>query len=134
LTYHQANYAFPIAASFGEMVAVISADGKLMQLDDRFIPLVEMPTRPQVEREAAQKRVIGRAFTYTDIAGREQRTQIGGADEVAVKRAVILPIEKSDAIEVHLAWEIVAGKSLSWTVYIDAINGEELKVIQNFQT
>jgi hypothetical protein len=53
---------------------------------------------------------------------------------VSVKRAVILPIEKSDMIEVHLAWEIVAGKSLSWTVYIDAINGEELKVIQNFQT
>jgi hypothetical protein len=134
LTYHQANYAFPIAANFGEMVAVISADGKLMQLDDRFIPVVEMPARPQVEREAAQKKVVGRAFTYTDIAGREQRTQIGGADEVVVKRAVILPIEKSDAIEVHLAWEVVAGKSLSWTVYIDAINGEELKVIQNFQT
>ena len=50
---------------------------------------------------------------------------------MSVKRAVILPIEKSDMIEVHLAWEIVAGKSLSWTVYIDAINGEELKVIQN---
>ena len=134
LTYRQVNYAFPIAGNFGEMVAVISADGRLMQLDDRFIPVVELPLRPQLEREAAQKKVVGRTFTYTDIAGREQRAQIGGADEVSVKRAVILPIEKSDAIEVHLAWEITAGKSLSWTVYIDAISGEELKVVQNFQT
>lgn len=134
LMYRQVNYAFPIAGNFGEMVAVISADGRLMQLDDRFIPVVEMPSRPQLEREAAQKRVVGRAFTYTDIAGREQQARIGGPEEVLVKRAVILPIEKSDTIEIHLAWEVVAGKSLSWTVYIDAINGEELKVVQNFQT
>jgi hypothetical protein len=134
LTYRQVNYLFPVAGNFGEMVAVVSADGRLMQLDDRFIPVVELPVRPQIEREAAQKTVAGRTFTYSDIAGREQRSQIGGIDEVIVKRAVILPIEKSDLIEVHLAWEVVAGKSLSWTVYIDAINGEELKVVQNFQT
>jgi hypothetical protein len=53
---------------------------------------------------------------------------------VSVKRLVVLPVEKSDAIELHLAWELIAGKSLSWTVYIDAVTGEELKVIQNFQT
>jgi hypothetical protein len=134
LTYRQVNYLFPVAGNFGEMAAVVSADGRLMQLDDRFIPVVELPIRPQIEREAAQKRVAGRTFTYSDIAGREQRTQIGSLDEVSVKRVVILPIEKSDMIEVHLAWEIIAGKSLSWTVYIDAINGEELKVVQNFQT
>ena len=73
-------------------------------------------------------------FTYTDIAGREQRLEIGAADEVTVKRLVILPIQKGDAVEVHLAWEIVAGKSMTWTMYLDAMNGDELKVTQNFQT
>jgi hypothetical protein len=134
LTYRQSNYPFPIAGNFGEMVAVINADGRLMQLDARFIPVIEFPARPQVEREVAARTVVGRTFTYTDIAGREQRTQIANPGEVIVKQAVILPIEKGDAIEVHLAWEIVAGSSLSWTIFIDAINGEELKVVQNFQT
>jgi hypothetical protein len=134
LTYRQSNYAFPIAGNYGEMVAVITADGRLMQLDARFIPVVELPARPQVEREVAARTVVGRTFTYTDIAGREQRTQITNPAEVIVKQAVILPVEKGDAIEVHLAWEIIAGNSLSWTVYVDAINGEELKVVQNFQT
>jgi hypothetical protein len=134
LTYRQVNFAFPVAGNFGEMVALVSPDGRLLQLDDRFIPTVELPNRPQIEREDAQKRVAGRTFTYTDIAGHEQRAQVGGLDEVSVKRAVILPLEKSDTLEVHLAWEVVAGKSLTWTVYIDAINGEELKVTQNFQT
>jgi hypothetical protein len=134
LTYRQSNYPFPIAGNFGEMVVVITADGRLMQLDARFIPATEVPARPQVEREVAARRVVGRTFTYSDIAGREQRTQITNPAEVTVKQAVILPIEKGDAIEVHLAWEIVAGSSLSWTVYIDAIDGGELKVVQNFQT
>ena len=134
LTYRQSNYSFPIAGNFGEMVAVLSADGRLMQLDARFIPMVELPARPEIQREVAARKVVGRTFTYTDIAGREQRTQITNPAEVIVKQAVILPIERGDAIEVHLAWEVVAGSSLSWTVYIDAINGDELKVVQNFQT
>ena len=134
LTFRQANYAYPVAGNFGEMVAVISGDGRLIQLDDRFVPIVDLPLKPSIERDIATKKVVGRTFGYTDAAGREQRTQIAEATEVAVKRLVVLPIEKGDAIEVHLAWELVAGKSLSWTVYMDAVTGDEIKVVQNFQT
>lgn len=134
LTFRQGNYAYPIAGNFGEMVAVVSRDGNLMQLDDRFIPVVDLPLKPSTDREVAARKVVGKIFTYTDIAGREQRLEIGAADEVTVKRLVILPIQKGDAVEVHLAWEVVAGKSMSWTVYLDAITGDELKIAQNFQT
>jgi hypothetical protein len=134
LTYRQANYPYPVAGNFGEMVAVVSRDGRLMQLDDRFVPGVDLPLKPSLERDLAAKKVIGRTFSYTDIAGRVQRTQIGTPAEVSVKRLVILPIEKGDAVEVRLAWEVTAGKSLSWTVYIDAVTGEDLRVVQNFQT
>lgn len=134
LTYSQANYAYPLAGNFGELVAVVSRDGRLMQLDDRFVPVVDLPLKPVIEREIAAKKVVGRTFSYTDIAGREQRTQIADVLEVVVKRLVILPIEKGDAVEVRLAWEVTAGRSLSWTVYLDAITGEDVRVVQNFQT
>lgn len=134
LTYRQANYAYPVAGNFGEMVAVVRMDGRLMQLDDRFVPVVDLPLKPTTDRDIAAKKILGRTFSYTDIAGREQRIPIGAANEVSVKRIVILPIEKGDSIEVRLAWEIIAGRSVSWTVYIDAVNGEEIKVVQNFQT
>jgi hypothetical protein len=133
-TYKQANYPFPIAPPAGEMVAVVSSDGRLMQLDDRLIPVVELPARPAIESEVAAKRLLGRVFTYTDIAGREQRTAINGKGELNVKQLVVLPVEKADAIEIHLAWEVAVGSSLSWTVYLDAVTGEELRVVQNFQT
>jgi hypothetical protein len=134
LTYRQANYPFQIAGDFGRMVLIIGRDGKLMQMDDRFIPLVEIPSRPEIEREAAARRLVGRTFTYRDFAGQEQRAQIGGLDEVNVRGLVVLPLEKEGRIEVRLAWEIVAGKSLAWTVYLDAITGEELRAMQNFET
>lgn len=134
LTYKQANYAFAIAGSAGEMVAVVSRDGRLLQLDSRLIPVVELPSRPSIDRESAAKLMVGRSFTYSDVAGNEQRALIGALEEVTVKRLVVLPIEKADSTEVHLAWEIVVGKQLSWTIYVDAMNGRELRVTQNFQT
>ena len=134
LTYRQSNYPFPIVGGYGEMTAIVSGDGRLLQLDDRFLPLVEVPLRPQIEKDVAARRVVGRTYTYSDIAGREQRVEISNLDQVMVKGVVVVPIEKGDTIEVHLAWEIVAGGSLSWTVYIDATTGEELQAIQNFKT
>jgi hypothetical protein len=134
LTYRQANYAFPITGNFGEMTAIISRDGRLLQLDDRFIPIVEMPQKPAIDREEAARRVVGRTFTYSDIAGRPQQVRVDNPQEIKVKRVVVAPIEKPDRIEVRLAWEIVAGSSMTWTVYIDAMTGEEISVVQNFQT
>src|SRR5262245_25216739 len=100
LTYSQATYAHPIAGNFGEMVAVVSRDGRRLQLDDRFVPVVDLPVKHAIERDIAAKKVVGRTFTYTDIAGRQQRTQIGEPAEVSVKRLAILPIEKGDVVEV----------------------------------
>jgi hypothetical protein len=134
LTYRQANYGFPVAGNYGEMTAVISRDGRLLQLDDRFIPTTDLPQRPQIAREDAQKRVVGRTFTYTDVAGHEQRAQVTKAADVTARQLVVLPIQKGDNIEIHLAWEVIAGRGMSWTVYLDAITGDELRVVQNFQS
>lgn len=133
-TYRQGNYPFPIAGKYGEMVAVVSVDGRLMQLDDRLVPVVEAPVKPAVDREVAARKLVGKTFTYGDLAGREQRATVTAIEEITVKRLVILPIEKGDALEVRVAWEIEAGKAMAWTVYIDAITGEELMVEQNFRT
>jgi hypothetical protein len=120
LTYRQSDYPFPVAGNFGELTTVISKDGRLIQLDDRFIP-------------AAALRVANRTFTYRNVAGQPQTVKID-AGEVVVKELVVYPIEKGETIEIHLAWEITAGKSLIWDVYIDAINGEDLGIIQRFNT
>jgi len=132
--YTQANYPFPVVGGFGDLTIVITREGRLTQVEDRFVPMVEMPLRPVVERLDAARRLVGRTFRYNDIAGREQSVEIASIEEVRVIRMVILPIEKENALETHLAWEVQAGKALSWTVYLDAITGAELRVEQNFKT
>ena len=134
ITYRESVYPFPIAGGYGQLIVVMSDDGRLTQLDDRFIPLVELPARPAIEREAAARKLIGRTFTYRDISGGAQQVRIGGRSELAVKQLVVLPVEKGKGLEIHLAWEIIAGKTLSWLVYVDAVSGEELRSIQNFDT
>lgn len=134
LTFRQVDYPYPIAEGSGVMVVVVSLDGRLTQLDDKFIPLVDLPSRPSIDREAARKKVIGRSFIYSDSAGREQRAQVNSQDEVDVTRLLVVPLEKADEIELHLAWEVIAGRSPSWTVYIDAVTGDELRAVQNIRT
>lgn len=133
LTFKQADYPFPVAGGYGEMTMVIGNDGMLRQLEDRFIPLVEVPFKPTLPRETAAERVTDRVFRYGDIAGREQQVKVT-ANEVRVKGLVILPVEKGNRLDVYLAWEVAAGSSMTWTVYIDAVEGVELKVVQNFNT
>ena len=133
LTFRQADYPFPVAGGYGELVMVIGSDGTLRQLEDRFIPVVELPFTPVVTRDVLIERVSTRVFRYTDIAGREQQTRVA-AGEVTVKGLAIVPVEKNNRLEVYLAWEVVAGTSRSWTVYLDAIEGVEVKVVQNFTT
>jgi len=127
LTYRQANYAFPIAGSFGEIVVGLSPDGRLTQLDDRLIPLVELPSRPKLERDEINKRIAARTFPASEAGG----APISGATDAKVKQLVVLPLEKGDIIEVRLAWEIIVGKS--FTLYLDAMTGEDLKKVQNAQ-
>jgi hypothetical protein len=133
LTYKQSDYAFPVVGKFGELVLIISNDGRLVQLDDRFIPVVELPVKAVIDRPSAALRVANRTFTYSNIAGQPQTVKIP-ADEITVQKLVVYPVEKGNRIEIHLAWEIVAGKALSWNVYLDAINGEDLGVVQKFNT
>jgi hypothetical protein len=133
LTFKQADYPFPVAGGYGELVMVIASDGTLRQLEDRFIPVVELPFTPVITRDVVVERVANRVFRYADIAGREQQARIP-ASEVSVKGLVIVPVEKNNRLEVYLAWEVVAGASRSWTVYLDAIEGLEVKVVQNFTT
>jgi hypothetical protein len=127
LSYKQANYPFPIAGRFGELTLVISNDGRLLQLDDRFIPLVELPFKPAIDRQAVAQKLAGRTLAYKDSAGSGQQTKINNASEANVKGLVIFPVEKKDSLEIHLAWEISIGPSSSATIYVDAMDGEELK-------
>jgi hypothetical protein len=130
--YAQRSYLHPIAEGFGELRFMLSRTGNLMQLSSTILPLLTLPARPAIEASELPERFVNREFTYSNIAGQPMRYKIQQVDEVFVKELVVYPRVVGERMTVHLAYPIFVGKGTTWTVYVDAMTGEELGVKANF--
>lgn len=126
-TYQQMSYPFPIAGKFGRMTLTLGSDGTLRELDDRFIPVVDLPNHPSIDRDTAIGSVVGRTLTASEGTGQENQIgnqiKISDKAEVSAARLVVLPVEKKDGLELHLAWQLTSSKAAGWLVYVDAVVG-----------
>ena len=130
----QAGYPHPIASPWGRLEIIVTNGGEIIQLMDTAVPVVELPVEPRIAREEAQRRVVGTTFTYGDIAGRPQTLTISDPAQVRVEQLVVYPEMTEAALRMRLVWRVMAGEGLSWTVYVDAVTGETIATVQNFQT
>jgi hypothetical protein len=132
-TFVQRDYSYPIVPPSGRIEIIANQAGEIIQISDTAIPVTRLPAAV-VTRENAAKRVEGMTFTYGDIAGRPQSMTISDPSEIKVNDLVVYPEQLENAIRVRLAWEVKAGTSLGWTVFVDAITGEIAGKRQDFQT
>ena len=131
-TYKQVSYPFPIAEDYGELLLAVSKNGMLHQCRSTLIPTLELPAKAEVNAADLKARLINREFIYTNIAGIKQSYRIARPEEIVVRDLVVYPKRESMKISIHLAYPVEAGSGMLWTVYFDAINGQELGVKQNF--
>jgi len=132
--YRQANYTFPISGGYGELRLAAGKNGKLLQLNSRIIPALDLPTRADINPQSIIDKMVGREFSYTNIAGQPMSYKVANRSEVSVKELVIYPKQEGNRIAIHLAYPVEAGKGMTWTVFVDAITGQEIDVKQNFAT
>jgi hypothetical protein len=130
--YRQANYTFPIAGGYGELSIAVGKNGTLLQLSSRIIPALDLPTRAEIAPQSLVDKMVGREFVYTNIAGQPVSYKVASRSEVSVKDLVVYPKHEGNRITIHLAYPVEAGQGTTWTVYVDAINGQEIDVKQNF--
>lgn len=130
--FQQTGYAFPITNGYGELRFTLGKDSILLQWSSTLIPVVELPARPEVTTDDILDKIVGRQFNYTTIAGQAQSYRVAERAEVVVKELVVYPKLDGNKLTIHLAYPVEVGRSLQWTVFVDAINGEELGVRQNF--
>ena len=64
--YRQANYPFPISGGYGELRLAVGKNGTLLQLNDRIIPALDLPTRPRSPPQSLVDKMVGREFGYTN--------------------------------------------------------------------
>jgi len=130
--YRQANYPFPIANGYGELRLAVGKNGTLLQWGSRIIPVFDMPARAEVAPQSIVDRLVGREFTYSNIAGQPMRYKVANRSEVSVKDLVVYPKQEGNKIRIHLAYPVEVGSGMTWTVYVDAITGQDIDVKQNF--
>jgi len=133
--YRQANYPFPIAGGYGELRLTAGKNGTLLQWGSRIIPAFELPTRAEITPQTIQSimdKMVGREFSYANIAGQPMRYKVANRSEVSAKDLVVYPKQEGGRITIHLAYPVEAGQGTTWTVYVDAITGQEIDVKQNF--
>jgi hypothetical protein len=131
-TFRQVNYPVRIAENYGELSFVIGRTGELLQWSSSLLPDVSLPARAEIKPESIYDKLLNREFTYTTIAGRPQSFRVTQQDEIRIGELIVYPKLNGNRLEIHLAFPVTVGTSLAWTVYVDAINGEELGVKQNF--
>lgn len=132
--YQQVNYPYPIAEGYGELRLTVSKNGQLLQWSSTLLPNVPLPLHAEIKQESLKEKVLGREFTFTTFAGRPQNYRVAKAEEIKVGSLVVYPKVTGGSLELHVAYAVVVGQGMTWTVYIDAINGNELGVKQNFAT
>jgi hypothetical protein len=132
--YQQMTYPFPIANGYGELRLTVDKKAMLLQWSSRLIPTYELPTIPVIKSQEIVDRLMNREFTYTTIAGRPQTYKVTKSEEITVRDLAVYPRQEGNRISMHLAYPVEVGSGITWTVFIDAINGRELGVRQNFAT
>jgi hypothetical protein len=132
VVYQQASYSFPVANGYGELTLTVDKTAKLTAWSSRLIPKLDLPANPSIDPEELAGKLIGREFTYTTIAGKLQTHKIAKREEIVIKDPVVYPKQEGDQLTVYLAYPVDVGNGMTWTVYFDAVNGEELGVRQNF--
>lgn len=133
-TFWQANYAYQIADPYGELRFVIGKTGELLQLNSSLLPAVSLPTRAEIKPQAIYEKLLGRQFSYTTIAGQPQTHKVANREDIKIGDLIVYPKLEGNRLEIHLAYPVVVGSGTTWTVFVDAVNGEELGVKQNFQS
>jgi hypothetical protein len=131
-TYQQMNYPRPIANGYGELRLVVGKNGMLLQWGSTIIPVFDLPARAEVAPQSIVDRMVGREFKYSNIAGMPMSYKVGQRSEISVKDLVVYPKQEGGRITIHLAYPVEVGSGTTWTVYVDAIRGQEIGVKQNF--
>ncbi|MBO0858923.1 MAG: hypothetical protein J2P21_10715 [Chloracidobacterium sp.] len=130
--YRQANYSYPISGGYGELKLAASKNGTLLQVNSRIIPTLDLPTRAEITPQSLVDKMVGREFSYANVAGQQRSYKVTNRSEVSVKDLVVFPKREGNRITIHLAYPVEAGHGMRWTVYVDAITGQEIDVEQNF--
>lgn len=134
--YEQKPFLYPLRGGYGRIEITFTNDGRVIALTSTALPdakriraALELPRERLTPQQIATK-LAGTSVAYTDANGAQQTRSIPNAEAVNVRELVVLPVasaDASDALDIHLAWEVFIEGVESQAIYVDAVTGEILR-------
>lgn len=131
--YEQRSFRYPLRGGYGILEIHFLASRSLVDIISTCLPDEDRlqsalgQVVPTVTADDAVKYVRENGIDYKDSAGNQQTYHLTSANEVNATELVThvaLAANRSDSLELHIAWEIVVTQSPLKTVYIDAVEGK----------
>lgn len=131
--YEQRPFRYPLRGGYGLLEIQFLANRVLRNLTSTCIPDAERlqaaltPIVPRVTADEAIKQVRGTDIAYTDSTGRQITYRVTPTDEVNAVELVTFVVPatgRTDALELHIAWEMSVGTAPRRLVYLDAVDGK----------
>jgi len=98
---------------------------------------IYVPANLKIDPERAKRIITGEKIPWSDSAGNPQKFVVTAesiGDEIL---KAIYPVEKANSIELRVTWKIPVcflGTDVGWHIYLDAMNGEIVDIVQEFRT
>ncbi|MGI8731872.1 MAG: hypothetical protein ACR2LM_01030 [Pyrinomonadaceae bacterium] len=130
--YEQRPFRFPIRGGYGMLQIEFLPNRALRNLTSSCLPDAERlqaalaPIVPRLTAEEVIKTVRSNEIPATN-SGQQINFRVAPSDEVAAAEMVTYVVRSSgrtDALELHVAWEIIVSASPRRFVYVDAVDGK----------
>ena len=124
--YHQTSYNYPIENGYGVLRLSIAANGLLMQVNSRLIPRYNLSEQTLLPASEIIDKILGNEYQISLPNGQRLSITPVRKDEASLKGLVIYPKPAGQRLAIHLAYVVRIGNGKSWSVFVDALTGENL--------
>ncbi|MGI8918060.1 MAG: hypothetical protein ACR2H6_05615 [Pyrinomonadaceae bacterium] len=134
--YEQRPFRYPLRGGYGSLEIQFLPNRVVRNITSTCLPDAERlqsalaPVNPKLTAAEAINVVRTSDISFTNRSGQETTARLGANDEVTPVELVTLVFPTSgrtDALELHIAWEINVGANPRRVVYVDAVEGKILR-------
>ena len=136
--YEQRPFRYPLRGGYGWLEIQFLPNRTVRNITSTCLPDAERlqtalaPVIPKLTAADAINVVRSTELIYTNAKGQQTTVRSGANDELRPVELVTLVFPTSgrtDALELHIAWEIHAGANPLRMVYVDAVEGKVLSAV-----
>jgi hypothetical protein len=136
--YQQKRFRFPLRGGYGSLEIQFLPNRVVRNVSSTCIPDAERlqvalaQIAPKLTAADAIKSVQGADIVYTSTNGQSVTSRVSANEEITPVELVTLvspTVGRTDALELHLAWEVSVGSNPRRLVYVDAVEGNILKAV-----